>query len=154
MHNLRPCFGASILVQQWMECGSPRNWDDCLQILTPHGGCLPLCSPLVRLPVEAHISIAPVLFTEPLYCGVNAESLSCTPVIETPATLLCSENCDLCECIPMGHEILEDELPSPPSDDICRSGFVAWGAIGEVWGNYCDYRNLLPIQSVARQPVR
>ena len=66
VHDLGPCFGTPVLVQERVEGSGSRHWNDCFQVLASHSCSLPLCGALVGFSIQPNISVAPILGPQPL----------------------------------------------------------------------------------------
>ena len=69
------------------------------------------------------------------------QPLSEPSVVEASRGQLSPEDADLCECVPVRDEVVEDELSSPCTNYVSRTGLVSRLAIGEVWTDYGNHRD-------------
>ena len=100
------------------------NGNDGLQILAALSGRYSGCA-LVGFPVNGHVTVAPILRTEPLYSSVDALPFTVSTVVEAARAFFGGKHGDLRQCIAVRNEIIVDELAATGSDHVGWAGLAA-----------------------------
>ena len=83
VHDLASCLCATVLVEQGVESCCSRNRYNCRQVLASVHCCLPLSRAFVRLAIQAHFTVRPLLLAQPFYSLVNAPAFPFATIIKT-----------------------------------------------------------------------